>query len=231
MTFARPTLLQIAFHDAGHAYAFASIVLGGAPVELGVEQSNGGWYGWTRRRLKVAETEQVHEAFQQLGEDAALRWIASAEAAIGLAGPLAEARQREGSSAAGLTFLALALPQLLDDAHAAIDQDFARIRRMVAIVHPKAPVEAARQLALRTNKLLDACWPAVGRLARRLVTERHLGEAALEEHFARWPARRPALRCDDQRHGCPAARHCPAPLYRERPPRRPPMPGPRQKTK
>ena len=36
MSFQRPTPLQMAFHEARHAYAFASIAYGDHPVELGL---------------------------------------------------------------------------------------------------------------------------------------------------------------------------------------------------
>lgn len=188
MSFAKPTALQMAFHEAGHAYAFASLLPGEAPVELGLELTAGGWHGWSKR-LKVSETEEADTIAALLGDDAALRWIAAAEATIAIAGPLAEARQREGSSAAGLVFLALALPAFLDLAEPAIDPDFARIRQMIALLDADVPLLAARGISEKTNILLDACWPGVNRLARKLLAERWIGADAVRDHLAQWPAR------------------------------------------
>lgn len=184
VSFQRPTELQMAFHEAGHAHAFASIVPGELPVELGLVPTPGGVIGWSKR-LKVTETEGADRAREILGDTGAERWIAAAEAAIALAGPLAEARQREGSSAGGLVFLTLAMPQLLDPALPSIDPDFRHLRRMLRTVAPEAPLDTTRKLLVSTNELLNDCWPGVRHLARRLLADRRIDEAGLEAHFGR----------------------------------------------
>jgi hypothetical protein len=165
---------------------------GEIPIELGLEPMPRGFRGWSKR-LKVAEADGVEFVLRGLGEDGAHCWIATAEAAIALAGPLAEARQREGSSGGGLIFLSLAMPQLLEPAVPAIDHDLERIRELLPMVSDKGPLDAARALLIETSAILDGCWPGLKRLARRVLADGHLDSSALDAHSLRGPHARLAI--------------------------------------
>lgn len=191
MSFHRPTLLELAMHEAGHAYAFASLIHLEEPLELGLRTSDAGEpHGWCRRR-EIAISELP---LSRLPADVrpGFEWQAGAEVVVAISGPIAECRHRrrnrwEPAFDFHRNAEAFLTPTGLDT-----DGDFQRIRDNVAYLQPADPVAKLRELMEIADEVVHRNWPAIKRLGRELFSRRTLDEDDLID----WFATERAKRCD-----------------------------------
>ncbi|MES2096784.1 MAG: hypothetical protein V4459_08475 [Pseudomonadota bacterium] len=191
MSFYRPTALELAMHEAGHAYAFSALLHLEEPYELGLRVNDAGEAnGWCRRReIAISELplsrvpDDVRPGFE---------WQAGAEVVVAIAGPIAECRHRQRNRLVpALDFYrnaeAFLAPATLD-----VDGDFQRIRENMEYLQPGDPVAALRALMEIADEAVHRNWPAIKRLGRELFARRTLGE----DDLAAWFADNRAKRCD-----------------------------------
>ena len=187
MSFERPTRLELAVHEAGHAYAFAGLIPFEEPEELGLAtNAQGEHHGWCRRRTVLLREVD----YGRLAADVrpSFEWQAEVETAIALAGPLAEFRHRHRSRLAA-SYLAhrnadrFLRPEAFDN-----DGDFQRIRDSLAHVATPDPLATLKRMIDVADEVLATNWPKVRRLARLLFERGHLAQPEIENWFAQQPA-------------------------------------------
>jgi hypothetical protein len=189
MSFFRPTLLELAMHEAGHAYAFASLLHLEEPQELGLRtNADGEVHGWCRRREIVISELPLSRVPTEVRPGFA--WQASAEIVIAIAGPIAECRHRDRNRFGPTLFFYrnaenFLQPTLLDQ-----EGDFQRIRDNIAYLGPVDPVAKLRELMDVADEVVHRNWPSIKRLGRELLALRTLDEGRLAEWFAEDRAKR-----------------------------------------
>lgn len=187
MSFVKPTKLELAVHETGHAYAFAALIKYERPSQLGIAtEYSGGHHGWcTRRTILQREVE-----FENLTPDVRPSWIwqAEVETAIAMAGPLAEFRHRMRSRLGGALFaLSNAENFLIPDAFDTIG-DFQRVRDSLAHIADPDPLGTVKRMIDVVDGILAANWSNIQRLSRLLFKRGLLEEAELNKWFDRHPA-------------------------------------------
>ncbi len=188
MSFERPTRLQFAVHEAGHAYALAALVEHEMPEEMGLGRDDkGDHHGWSRRRSVL----DLEVPFRNLPPVfwPTFEWQADVEIAVKIAGPLAEFRQHRRSRFAAL-FLAIDNVDVFLRQNAFdTDGDFDSIRRLLAHMGEPLPSARVREMICVADMVLAEKRPSIQRLARLLMGRGRLDEAALLSWFTSHPAR------------------------------------------
>lgn len=188
MSFQKLTKLELSFHEAGHAYAFAALMKYDTPTEMCVtKDDNGSPYGWCRRK----EVLERQVRFATLTPDVRPSWIwqAEIETAIAIAGPLAEFRQRLRSRLNGALFALQYAEFFLHPNTFDTEGDFQKIRDSLAHIEDPDPLATLKRMIDVADQILAANWSKVKRLARLLFERGELGEDELREWFDRHPAR------------------------------------------
>lgn len=187
MSYEQPTRDELAYHEAGHAYAFAALVRFEEPVELGLGvDAQGMPTGWCRRTSLTLAGERAESV--PPGVLPHLRYQSQAEVVIAMAGPAAEFRRRHRSRGAGLRALLARDGDVLEPSNENCDGDFGRVRRVVDALEPVDDRAFLRDLVRIADEIVATDWHRIGLLARRLAAGGVLGETALVEWFGRHPA-------------------------------------------
>lgn len=188
MSFERPTLDELAWHEAGHAYAYAALA-DGLPDELGLAKVNpDSARGWCARgTLLYRMGDTIDEVPAEMRR--ALAGAAAAEIIVALAGPVAECRFRNsGDAAMTKRFFEVNQQVLLTSDALDSDGDFTRVRSCLAYAKPSDPGRAFLRLLELADAVVDQHWEKIGRLAERLRKKRRLSATQLDFWFERHEA-------------------------------------------
>ena len=188
MSFESPTRLELAIHEAGHAYAYAALNRWDEPEELGLgADGNGAAHGWCRR------TTLLHRSvcLQRVPTDAlpAIEWQAAAEVVIAIAGPMAEFRHRRRSRMNGGLMILANVEKFLQPGAFDVDGDFERIRATLDYIGPTDKPAALRALADVAESVVAANWASIRRLGRHLDERGLLNADQITGWFAAHPVR------------------------------------------
>lgn len=186
MSFHRPTRLQLAVHEAGHAYVYASLMMWEHPESMGVATNDHGeHHGWSARRTVLNREIQFRKLpVATLHE---FEWAADVEMAILIAGPLAEFRHRHRSRLGAVLLCRQNADRFLMPDAFDTDGDFHTIRAIMADMSAADPEERLRSVIGVADLALAKNWPSVRRLSRHLLLRGQLDEAALQEWFSGHP--------------------------------------------
>lgn len=188
MSLCHPTPLQLAVHEAGHAYAFAALTRGSCPWELGLTVDGREVRGWSRRQTLLHR----EVPFDAIPDDAmpSVRWQAAAEGVIAIAGPLAECWTRHRSRLAAALLLHVNADGLMRDGAFDQDGDFQKVRDTLGYMRIDEGTAAFKRLVDVADAVLADNWPAIRQLGRQLLERRLLDEGALATWFDANPASR-----------------------------------------
>ena len=188
MSFEKPTKLELAIHEAGHAYAFAALIKYEAPSQLGLSiDYSDNHHGWCSRRTVLKREVK----FENLTPEVRPAWVwqAEVETAIALAGPLAEFRHRIRDRVGAFLFASSNAENfLVPDAFDTVG-DFQRVRDSLAHVSAPNPLATTKRMIVVADEILAKNWPNVQRLSRLLFKRGLLEEPQLNKWFDRHPAR------------------------------------------
>lgn len=188
MSFEKPTKLELAVHEAGHAYAFAALIKYETPSQMGLSTDySDNHHGWCSRRTVL----QRDIKFQHLTSEVRPAWVwqAEVETAIALAGPLAEFRHRIRDRVGAFLFASSNAENfLVPDAFDTVG-DFQRVRDSLAHVSAPDPLATTKRMIEVADEILAKNWPNVQRLSRLLFKRGLLEEPQLNKWFDRHPAR------------------------------------------
>lgn len=187
MSFHRPTRLELAMHEAGHAYAFAALTDNCPPSELGLVEEDGHHRGWSARRTILHPTGPYRD--MPSPTRAELRRQAAAEIVISLAGPLAEFRHRHRGRDAGSLVMFMNLETFLVPGACDTDGDFQKIRDCLDRVECADGYAALRSLFDASEQITSDNWPSIRRLGRLLNGREYIEGDELGDWFETWPAK------------------------------------------
>ncbi len=187
MSFMKPSRLELAMHEAGHAYAFAALIPWEQPLELGLAvDTMGNDHGWCNRR-EILHRE-VRLASVPIDALPSFEWQAAAEVVIAVAGTLAEFRHRlRGRVKAAFTILDNAPSFLKKDAYDT-DGDFARIRGTLQYIEAPDPLVTFRNLIGVCDEITHRNWSSIRALGRLLFERERMAEQDLIDWFEAHPA-------------------------------------------
>jgi len=184
MTFHRPSRKELAIHEAGHAYAYASLVWKGVPKRMTLERlPDKSHYGSNYRDTIFVDAER------DILTGGMMR-SAAAEIVVAMAGPVAEFRYRERSRDAGSILLLGNVDRFLRPGFADTDGDFDRMRRTIRrLAEPEDAECLLRSLIGVADEIVAVNWPSIGRLADELRSKGFLDEDCIflwfREHQAK----------------------------------------------
>lgn len=188
MSFEKPTKLELAVHEAGHAYAFAALIKYETPTQMGLEMDySGSHHGWCSRRTVLLR--EVN--FENLTPDVRPSWVwqAEVETAIAVAGPLAEFRHRMRSRIGGALFALSNAENFLIPGAFDTEGDFQRVRDSLTHVADPDPLATMKRMIDVADQILAENWSNIQRLSRLLFKRTCLEESELNRWFHRHPAR------------------------------------------
>lgn len=188
MSLQKPTKLQLAVHEAGHAYAFAALIDGEVPSQMGLSiNADGDLHGWSsRRKILLREVR-----FATLGPDIRPSWVwqAEVETAIAVAGPLAEFWHPMRSRIGAALFTLSNADKFLTPDFFDVDGDFQRVWDSLAHVASPDPLGTLKRMIDIADKILATNWLSIRLLARRLFELGLFEIEELEQWFELHPAR------------------------------------------
>ena len=187
MSFYRPTRLELAMHEAGHAYAFAAVSRRNEPNELGLgNDETGNHHGWCNRNTLLHKLP-----LERIPTDVMphIRWAAAAEVVVAISGSVAEFRHRYRSRATGGLVLSLNAALFLKPYAFDTDGDFERIRSTFAYIQPADPVGELPRLMDISDVIIAANWVNITRLGRQLLARCITEREELFDWFQANPAR------------------------------------------
>lgn len=187
MSFLKPTREELSRHEAGHAYASASLNRDDDPDEVGLARDEHGWRGWCKRPT-IFHLSGTTIASQDEKVRPYLAWQAMAEIVVAQAGPLAEFRFRERSPARALHLLDVNAEAFLSPATGDRDGDFQRIRTTMACLDPVDPAAVFRRLLTVADDILTANWSKINHLALQLLKRKVIAGEELWDLLERRPA-------------------------------------------
>lgn len=188
MSFEKPTLDELAWHEAGHAYAYTALA-DGVPDELGLAMVKPNMArGWCSRGTILYQLgDTLGDAPSEMRRP--LAWQAAAEIIVAVAGPLAECRYRNrGDAALTKKFFEVNVEVFLTSDALDTDGDFTRVRSCLSYSRPTEPARAFLRLVELAETILDENWSKIGRLAERLRKKRRLSAKQLDFWFERHEA-------------------------------------------
>lgn len=184
MSFHRPTRLQLAAHEAGHAYAFAAAVPSEHPIAMGLAKDDAGndW-GWSKRRTLLTFGAEIDNCV------ASQRREAAAEIFIAVAGPLAEFRHRHRHRDGAAFIMHSNVDRFLVPDAFDTDGDFERIRSTMEVFEDADQMRTLHASIDAADVTLALNWPSIKRLARKLHDQEFLDYTDLLAWFADHPAK------------------------------------------
>lgn len=187
LSFHKPTRLELAMHEAGHAYAFATVSRYNEPNELGLGIGDAGdHHGWCSRNTLLHKVTLSRVPLDVLPH---IHWAAAAEIVVAIAGSIAEFRHRHRSRLVAGLILRQNAGLFLKPGTFDTDGDFERIRSTLAYIQAADPIGELRRMMDIGDTIVAANWPSITKLGRHLLTCGVMNGDELADWFRAHPMR------------------------------------------